>query len=165
MDVIDVLVKVGDTVNIEDALITLESDKATMDIPSPTSGVVTEIKVNTGDKISEGATILLIDETESSHSSAVEEIVGETPTESAASSPDPTALSASSLSVMAFGAMSPATNVSVKISALSIDPSEISAVVMASAVMVNIPVLSKVASPNMLTPLATLDPLPTLIQC
>ena len=83
MDVIDVLVKVGDTVNIEDALITLESDKATMDIPSPTSGVVTEIKVNTGDKISEGATILLIDETESSHSSAVEEIVGETPTESA----------------------------------------------------------------------------------
>ncbi len=83
VDVIDVLVKVGDTVNIEDALITLESDKATMDIPSPTSGVVTEIKVNTGDKISEGATILLIDETESSHSSAVEEIVGETPTESA----------------------------------------------------------------------------------
>jgi pyruvate dehydrogenase E2 component (dihydrolipoamide acetyltransferase) len=83
VDVIDVLVKVGDTVNIEDALITLESDKATMDIPSPASGVITEIKVNVGDKISEGTAILFIDEIESSHSLAVEEIIGETSTETA----------------------------------------------------------------------------------
>ncbi len=78
VDVIDVLVKVGDTVNVEDALITLESDKATIDIPSPAAGVVTEIKVHVGDKVSEGAPILLIDETETSHSATAEKIVDKT---------------------------------------------------------------------------------------
>ena len=78
VDVIYVLVKVGDTVNVEDALITLESDKATIDIPSPAAGVVTEIKVHVGDKVSEGAPILLIDETETSHSATAEKIVDKT---------------------------------------------------------------------------------------
>ncbi|MCH8162485.1 MAG: E3 binding domain-containing protein, partial [Proteobacteria bacterium] len=83
VDVIEVSVKIGDNVNVEDTIITLESDKATMDIPSPAAGKVTEILVNVGDSISKDTPILLIDETESSHSSAVEEIVGETSTESA----------------------------------------------------------------------------------
>ncbi len=52
--VIEVLVKPGDTVKAEDALVTLESDKATMDVPSPVDGVVKEMKVKVGDKVSEG---------------------------------------------------------------------------------------------------------------
>ena len=59
--VIEVLVKPGDTVRAEDALITLESDKATMDVPSPAAGVIQEIKVKIGDKVSEGALILMLD--------------------------------------------------------------------------------------------------------
>ena len=83
VDVIEISVIIGDNVNVEDTIITLESDKATMDIPSPAAGRVTDILVNVGDSISEGTPILLMDETESSHSPAVEEIVGETSTESA----------------------------------------------------------------------------------
>ncbi|MBI4741787.1 MAG: dihydrolipoyl dehydrogenase [Betaproteobacteria bacterium] len=59
--VIDVCVKVGDTVKAEDALVTLESDKATMDVPSPAGGVVKEIKVKLGDKVSQGMLVVLIE--------------------------------------------------------------------------------------------------------
>jgi pyruvate dehydrogenase E2 component (dihydrolipoamide acetyltransferase) len=59
--VIELLVKVGDTVKAEDSLITLESDKATMDVPSPVSGVVTELKLKVGDKVAEGSLVALID--------------------------------------------------------------------------------------------------------
>lgn len=59
--IIDILVAVGDTVSAEDSLVTLESDKAAMDVPSPVSGTVKEIKVNTGDKVSEGSLILLLE--------------------------------------------------------------------------------------------------------
>jgi dihydrolipoamide dehydrogenase len=61
VEVIEVLVKVGDTVKKEDSLITLESDKATMEIPSPQNGVVKEIKIKAGDKVSEGTLILMIE--------------------------------------------------------------------------------------------------------
>ena len=53
--VIEVLVKPGDTVKPEDSLVTLESDKATMDVPSPLAGMVKEVKVKVGDKVSEGS--------------------------------------------------------------------------------------------------------------
>jgi len=59
--VIEVLVTPGDTVKKEDSLITLESDKATMDVPAPQAGVVKEIKVKTGDKVSEGSLILMLE--------------------------------------------------------------------------------------------------------
>jgi len=59
--VIEVLVKVGDIVAPEQSLITLETDKATMDVPSPAAGVVKELKVKVGDKISEGSVILLLE--------------------------------------------------------------------------------------------------------
>lgn len=62
VDVIEVLVKVGDTIAKEDALITLESDKASMDIPSSHAGTVKEIKVKVGDKVAKGALILLVEE-------------------------------------------------------------------------------------------------------
>ena len=60
--VIEIHVAVGDTVNAEDPLVTLESDKAAMDVPSPVSGVVKELKVAVNDKVSEGALILIVDE-------------------------------------------------------------------------------------------------------
>ncbi|WP_334156931.1 dihydrolipoyllysine-residue acetyltransferase [Oryzomicrobium sp.] len=59
--VIEVFVKPGDSVNAEDALISLESDKATMDVPSPAAGVVKEIKIKVGDKVSEGSLVLLLE--------------------------------------------------------------------------------------------------------
>ncbi len=57
--VIEVLVKPGDAIKTEQPLITLESDKATMDVPSPLDGVVGEISVRVGDKVSEGAVLLI----------------------------------------------------------------------------------------------------------
>jgi len=59
--VIEVLVKRGDAVQKEDPLITLESDKATMDVPAPQAGVVKELSVKTGDKVSEGSLILTLE--------------------------------------------------------------------------------------------------------
>src|SRR5437773_2307613 len=59
--VIEVMVKAGDQVKPEDALVTLESDKATMDVPAPAAGTVKEVKVKVGDKVSEGTPILLLD--------------------------------------------------------------------------------------------------------
>ncbi len=60
--VIEVLVKPGDTIRKETSLITVESDKATMEIPSPAAGVVKEIKVKIGDKVAEGSLVLTLDE-------------------------------------------------------------------------------------------------------
>jgi dihydrolipoamide dehydrogenase len=59
--VIDVLVKAGDVVKKEDSLVTLESDKATMDVPSPHAGTVKEIRVKNGDKVSQGSVIAVIE--------------------------------------------------------------------------------------------------------
>jgi dihydrolipoamide dehydrogenase len=59
--VIEVLVKPGDTVKAEDSLITLESDKATMDVPSPASGSVKEVRVKVGDKLSQGSLVLILE--------------------------------------------------------------------------------------------------------
>src|SRR5262249_32951528 len=61
VEVIEVLVKPGDAVTKEQSLITLESDKATMEIPSPSDGVVKELKIKVGDKVSKGAPILELD--------------------------------------------------------------------------------------------------------
>jgi pyruvate dehydrogenase E2 component (dihydrolipoamide acetyltransferase) len=61
VDVIEVLVAPGDRVQVEDSLITLESDQATMEIPSPWAGVVRDLKVAVGDKVSEGSPVLTLD--------------------------------------------------------------------------------------------------------
>ncbi|MFT7688929.1 MAG: pyruvate dehydrogenase E2 component (dihydrolipoamide acetyltransferase) [Candidatus Azotimanducaceae bacterium] len=58
VEVIEVLVAIGDTVGIDDSLVVLESDKASMEIPSPISGKIADIKVKVGDKVDEGALIL-----------------------------------------------------------------------------------------------------------
>lgn len=62
VEVIEVLVKVGDAIDKEDSLITLETDKATMDIPAPSAGVVKELKLSVGDKVSKGSLILVLEE-------------------------------------------------------------------------------------------------------
>ncbi len=59
--VIEVLVKPGDSVNAEDPLVTLESDKATMEVPAPQAGIVKELKVKVGDKVSEGTLVLTLE--------------------------------------------------------------------------------------------------------
>ena len=61
VDIIAVEIKVGDTVALDDTLITLETDKATMDVPAETAGVVKEVKVKVGDKISEGGVIAVVE--------------------------------------------------------------------------------------------------------
>lgn len=61
VDVIEVLVKPGDTIAPEDSLIVMESDKASMEVPSPAAGVVKEVKIKVGDKVSEGDLVLLLE--------------------------------------------------------------------------------------------------------
>src|SRR6266511_2013513 len=59
--VIEVFVKSGDAIGKEDPLVTLESDKATMDVPSPDAGTVRDVKVKVGDKVSEGSVLLMLE--------------------------------------------------------------------------------------------------------
>jgi pyruvate dehydrogenase E2 component (dihydrolipoamide acetyltransferase) len=68
--VIEVLVKVGDVIEKEQPVVTLESDKATMDVPSSHAGLVKEIKVKVGDLISEGALVLVVESSETTAASA-----------------------------------------------------------------------------------------------
>ena len=74
VEVIEVLVKSGDTIALEDPLITMESDKASMDVPSPFSGTVKELKIKAGDKVSQNDLILTlkIDESEKISSETIE---------------------------------------------------------------------------------------------
>lgn len=73
--VIEILVGPGDSVKREDSLITLESDKATMEVPSPASGVVKELKIKVGDKVSEGALVLLLEASDGAGTSPEAEAV------------------------------------------------------------------------------------------
>ena len=68
--VIEVLVKVGDSVEKEQSIVVLESDKATMDVPSSHSGVVKEVKVKIGDSLSEGSVVIMLEEGASSTTAA-----------------------------------------------------------------------------------------------
>lgn len=61
VDVIEVHIKAGDTIAKEDSLITVESDKASMDIPSSHAGTVKEVKINVGDKVAKGTVVLLVE--------------------------------------------------------------------------------------------------------
>ncbi len=70
VEVIEVLVNVGDTVNVEDSLITIESDKSSMEIPSPAAGVVKELKLKVGDRISEGSLMLVMEVAEAPSAAA-----------------------------------------------------------------------------------------------
>jgi pyruvate dehydrogenase E2 component (dihydrolipoamide acetyltransferase) len=88
--VIEVLVQPGDAVGAEDSLITLESDKATLEVPSPVAGTVKEVKVHVGDKVSQGTLVLLLEKTGSTAQPAKPESAPKTePAKAAAPAPAP----------------------------------------------------------------------------
>ncbi len=91
--VVSILVEVGDTVAVEDALIELESDKATMEVPSPAAGVVKEIKVAEGDNVGEGSLILILEGAEAA-TAAEAPAEAETPAAATAVAPTGTATGA-----------------------------------------------------------------------
>jgi pyruvate dehydrogenase E2 component (dihydrolipoamide acetyltransferase) len=103
VDVIEVLVKPGDTVAKEASLITVESDKATMEIPSPAAGVVKELKVKLGDKVAEGSMILLLE------ASADEAPVAQPPGTAETSAPSAAAPKPAAPSTVPGAASEPAT--------------------------------------------------------
>ncbi|MBI2311510.1 MAG: dihydrolipoyl dehydrogenase [Betaproteobacteria bacterium] len=88
--VIEVLVKPGDAIDKEAPLITLESDKATMEVPAPAAGTVREVRVKVGDKVSEGSVILMLDPAGVMPSAPPKEKVKEDahPTQAGAAAPD-----------------------------------------------------------------------------
>lgn len=77
VDVIEVLVKAGDTIAVDDPIVTLESDKASMDVPSPYAGVVESVSVKVDDKVTEGSVILLLKTEASVEKPAKEEKVAD----------------------------------------------------------------------------------------
>ncbi|TQV71389.1 dihydrolipoyllysine-residue acetyltransferase [Aliikangiella marina] len=96
VDIIEVLVSVGDTIEKEDSLITLETDKATMDVPSSEAGIVKAVHVNVGDKVSQGDLILEIEASNSAADSAPTTPAAEPepkaePAPAASASPEPSA--------------------------------------------------------------------------
>ena len=95
--IIEVFVKPGDAVKPEDALVTLESDKATMDVPSPSAGTVKDVKVKLGDKVSEGSVILTLD-------TAAAGAAAPAPKPSAPASPPPSAAAPAKAAAPAPGA-------------------------------------------------------------
>jgi len=85
VEVIEVLVAVGDTVQAEDSLISVESDKAAMEIPAPQAGVITELKVALGDQVAEGSLIMMLEPADTNQADApAAEVAAET---AAASTP------------------------------------------------------------------------------
>ena len=88
--VIEVFVKPGDIIKVDDALVTLESDKATMDVPASAAGMVKEVLVKLGDKIGEGTVVVRIEATDSDTATPAAPPAA-APAPSPASAPAPTA--------------------------------------------------------------------------
>ena len=88
--VIEVHVSVGDQVNAEDPLVTLESDKATLDVPAPVAGTVTELRVAVGDAVSEGTVIAVFDAEGGAGAAAPKETVSETAVAATGAAPEQT---------------------------------------------------------------------------
>ena len=97
VEVIEVLVKPGDAIKVEQSLITVESDKASMEIPSSAAGVVKELKVKVGDKVSEGSVVLLLDAASavSASAPATSAPTNAAPSNASAAAPVPAAKAAS----------------------------------------------------------------------
>ncbi|MFY3915687.1 biotin/lipoyl-containing protein, partial [Achromobacter ruhlandii] len=84
VEVIEVLVAVGDTIKAEQSLITVESDKASMEIPASTGGVVKSISVKVGDKVAEGSVVLEVEAADAAAPAAKEAPKAEAPKQAAA---------------------------------------------------------------------------------
>ncbi len=89
VDVIEVHVKAGDRIAPEDPLITLESDKATMDVPAPSAGVVQQVRVKVGDKVSEGDAILTLSAAQAEPTAPVQSAAAAEPAKPARAAPRP----------------------------------------------------------------------------
>src|SRR6185295_14852585 len=94
VEVIEVLVKPGDRVKAEQSLVTVESDKASMEIPSSAAGVVKEMRVKIGDKISEGSALLVLEGEGGAEAPAAAPAPAAPAAAPAASAPAPAAASA-----------------------------------------------------------------------
>jgi len=95
VEIIEVMVKAGDKINAEDNLITLETDKAAMDVPSPHAGTIKELKVKVGDKVSQGSVILLLESSDSASAPQAGQTPAAAPSPSvAATAPEQSAVSA-----------------------------------------------------------------------
>lgn len=92
VEVIEILVKVGDTVKAEQSLITVESDKASMEIPSSHAGVVKELKIKLGDKVAEGSIVLMLEA--SASASAPAPATTPAPATASVTTPAPTSVAA-----------------------------------------------------------------------
>src|ERR1700681_2665337 len=113
--VIEVMVKAGDTVKAEDSLVTLESDKATMDVPSPSAGIVKDVKVKLGDKVSEGSVIVtLATEAATGGKAASPAQAAAAPGPAPASAPSPAPASAPAAGSASAAASSPSPPASTK---------------------------------------------------
>ncbi len=121
VSIIEVMVKAGDTIKAEDNLVTLETDKAAMDVPSPYAGVIREMKVKVGDKVSQGSLILTL---ECADASALSQGTGQSTLKSAdasahsklqaapaaAAKAAATPVAAATVSALAPGVVQPAVN-------------------------------------------------------
>ncbi|MEC7218533.1 MAG: biotin/lipoyl-containing protein, partial [SAR324 cluster bacterium] len=100
VEIIEILVKPGDSLKAEDPVMTLESDKATMDVPCPEDGQVAELLVKVGDRVAEGTSILKLQVAGTSEQAATEVVEAPTPSASAPSTdPAPTSGPVASASV------------------------------------------------------------------
>lgn len=108
VEVIEILVKVGDTVKADQSLITVESDKASMEIPSSHAGVVKELKIKLGDKIAEGSLVLMLEASSNTSASAAAPAAASTPASApAAAVPAPTSVAVTAPEVKAAPVSAP----------------------------------------------------------
>ena len=104
VEIIELLVKVGDTIKLDQSLITVESDKASMEIPASHGGVIKELKVKVGDKVAEGSPLLLLETSDSAVASAPAAVVAPVaPAAAPVSAAAPAASAAAPISVTAIG--------------------------------------------------------------
>jgi len=94
VEVIEILVKVGDTVKAEQSLITVESDKASMEIPSSHAGVVKELKIKLGDKVAEGSLVLMLEASASAAAPAAASVPASAPAAASVAVPTSVAVTA-----------------------------------------------------------------------
>lgn len=92
VEVIEILVNVGDSINVEDSLISVESDKASMEIPAPQAGVVKELLISLGDNVSEGSALLMLEVSAEATATSTQEKPA-APAETPAATPAPQAAS------------------------------------------------------------------------
>ena len=85
--VIELYVKVGDSIQVDESICMLESDKATMDVPSSTAGVVREVLVQVGDKVGEGAVLIKVEEVTASQGTPASAATSAAAAPAAASAP------------------------------------------------------------------------------